>query len=78
MTPYEEGYRDGMEHLSKQADHINEQVAKVAQILTKAVFVHSCSVSNPKPNTRLWLILGDDIITTGYFIGGQYLADGGA
>jgi hypothetical protein len=76
MTQYEQGYCDGMEHMSSQVQYINDQVARIAQILTKAVFTQP-SATPPKPNTHIWLILDNDRITTGYYLGGKYIADSG-
>ncbi len=74
---YERGLRDGQQMIANQVSYLNDQVARVAQILTRAVFLHSIKTP-PKPNTHVWLILGPDILTTGYYTGnGNYLADGG-
>jgi len=76
MTPYEQGYCDGMAHISSQVEYVNEQVARITQILTKAVFTQKAGTP-PRPNMHIWLILDADRITTGYFLGGKYIADSG-
>lgn len=77
MTPeYEQGYRDGMEHISNQVSYLNEQVQRVTEILTKAVFVNPVTTP-PKPGMHVWLVMDKEMISTGYFLGGQYLADSG-
>lgn len=77
MTPeYEQGYRDGMEHISNQVSYLNEQVLKVTAILTKAVFVNPANTP-PKPGMHIWLVLDKEMITTGYYLGGKYIADSG-
>jgi len=77
MTPeYEQGYRDGMEHLSNQVAYLNDQIQKVTGILGKAVFVNPAS-NPPKPGMHIWLVLDKEMITTGYYISGKYIADSG-
>lgn len=75
-TEYEQGYRDGMEHISSQVTYLNEQVLKVTGILSKAVFVNP-GTTPPKPGMRLWLVLDAEMITTGYYVGGKYISDSG-
>lgn len=75
-TPYEQGYRDGMAHVTSQVEYLNDQVTRVAHILTKAVFTQP-SDTPPKPNMHIWLILDKDRITTGYYLAGKYIADSG-
>lgn len=77
MTPeYEQGYRDGMEHISSQVAYLNDQMVKVTAILHKAVFTNP-SANPPKPGMHVWLILDKDMITTGYYLAGKYIADSG-
>lgn len=77
MTPeYEQGYRDGMNHLSQQMEHLNSQVVRMAELLSKAAFVRKAD-EHPKPNMHIWLILDEDMVTSGYFTGKEYLADSG-
>lgn len=77
MTPeYEQGYRDGMDHLSQQVDYLNNQVVKVTEILHKAVFVNPAS-NPPKPGMHIWLVMDKEILSTGYYLGGKYIADSG-
>ena len=77
MTPeYEQGYRDGMEHISSQVMHLNEQIQKITGVLHKAVFVNPAS-RYPKPGMHIWMILDKEMITTGYYLGGKYIADSG-
>lgn len=75
-SEYEQGYRDGMEHISKQVDYLNEQVHKVTGILSKAVFVNPGNTP-PKANMHVWLVIDKEMISTGYYMGGQYVADSG-
>lgn len=75
-TEYERGYREGAEHISKQVDYLNSQVLRVTELLSKAVFVRAAK-DHPKPNMHIWLVLEEDMITTGYFTGGSYVADSG-
>lgn len=77
MTPeYEQGYKDGMENLASQVSYLNSQIQKVTGILTRAVFVNPGSTP-PRPNMRVWLVLDPEMITTGYYLGGKYVADSG-
>lgn len=77
MTPeYEQGYRDGMENLSAQVGYLNDQVSKVTAILHKAVFANKADTP-PKPGMHIWLIMDADMITSGYYLGGKYIADSG-
>lgn len=78
MSPeYENGYRDGMEHVSKQVEFVNERMVRLAELLNKAFFVQPVS-SKPRPGINLWLILDNGIVTPGYYINGEYVADSGA
>lgn len=74
---YERGYREGSEQLRQQMEYLNDQMTRVSQILTKAVFLQPAKAA-PKPGLRIWLILDADTITTGYYLNGKYLSDGGA
>jgi hypothetical protein len=76
MTDYEQGYKDGMSHISQQVSYINQKFTRITQILTKAVFTNEASVV-PKTNMHIWLVLDKDMITSGYYIGGNYISDSG-
>lgn len=77
MTPdYEQGYRDGMEHLSHQVAHLNDQVLRVTNILSRAVFINP-SETPPRPMMHIWLVIDSDMLTSGYFLDGRYIADSG-
>lgn len=73
---YEAGYRDGMNHVSQQVEHVNAQMVKMAELLNKALFVQPIS-SKPKPGMNIWLIMDGGIVTTGYFVNNEYIADSG-
>lgn len=77
MSDYEEGYKDGMAHITSQVKYLNDHVSRIADILTRAIFVSPAN-KPPKPNINLWLILPGEIITTGYYMKGEYIADSGA
>ena len=73
---YLRGYKDGMDHISAQVDHINDQMNRLNQILTKAVFAVDAK-NKPRPGLRLWLVLDPDSITTGYYLSGKFISDAG-
>lgn len=74
---YENGYRDGMQHMATQMHHMNEQMGRMSDLLHRALFVQEAG-SYPRPGVNLWLILDGGIVTTGYFMDGRYVADSGA
>lgn len=77
MTPeYEQGYRDGMAHISQQISYLNDQITRVTSILAKAVFVNPGNTP-PKPGLHVWLVMDKEMVSTGYYIGGKYVADSG-
>lgn len=66
-----------MRHLSRQVEYLEDQLRRVSSILNKALFIQE-SESPPRPGVNLWLILDGGIVTTGYYLNREYVADSGA
>ena len=76
LGTYQEGYADGMAHMAKQVQFIERQLLGLTKLLSKAVIFQPANLK-PRPATDLWLVLDSGVITTGFFLNNQYIADSG-
>lgn len=73
---YQEGYIDGMRNMATQVGYVEEQMGRLTALLMKAVMIRPAS-SKPKPGLDLWLILAPGIVTTGFYLNKEFIADSG-